>query len=659
MKRFFVRGVLCALVLAGMSVQAMPLGVRTLMHARAVARQSQKWTVTFDAQGGVLDAESDSMVVVPDGIAIGAMPTPTRTGYTFAGWFTAAEGGERVDGETPVSGDMLLYAYWLANKYIVTFYANGGIGGWRRAMEYGSAIIAPTVRRIGHDFTGWVPEVSATVPNSNVTYVAQWTISKYSVMLELNGGEGEGSVVVEYGAKVSDIAVPKRTGYTFAGWSETAEGGALVSGDKRIKADITLYAQWTANKHTITFDANGGEGGLSRELDYGAMLFAPRVTRDGYTFVGWLPKMPQTVPDEDVTYVAQWAQITSFTVVLHKNDGTGTEESVVAECGEDCFLPGGASDLKWAPRRGFMFMGWSEDEKSKVVKFKDKENVKDVLSAGETIHVYAIWQLDMAKSYAIQYIRNDGSGMVRTIGFNYGEPKNLNSVVALGFARRGYTFGGWAKTTEDARNKIAWKPDMDEVSTAAQPGKLLRVYAIWTLKEGFYSIRFNKNDGSGKWRELGYEYGKNTTLPTIENGLGWGRPGYTFVGWRTKTEIDKGGTKIWLKDKGVTKTPIAAGKTLSIYAIWEKNSESAVEEPAVCTGKDCASAGTAVAEAKLVEALVYFADGEAFAVEASVASDGWTVVELDGSVYCGYTSNGMGRLTSASGDVLFVATALK
>jgi len=522
-------------------------------------------------------------------------------------------------------------------------------------MDYGAAITAPKVLMRGHTFTCWVPEVAATVPDSNVTYVAQWVINKYSVTLELNGGEGEGSVVVEYGAKVSDIAVPIRTGYTFAGWSETAEGGDLVSENKRISVDMTLYAQWTANKHTVTFDANGGEGGLCRELDYGTRLFAPRVTREGYTFVGWSPKMPETVPDEDVTYVAQWKRITSFKVVLHKNDGTGTEEVVEAECGEDRLLPGAAKDLKWAPRRGFKFMGWAESEKSKVVKFKDKENVKDVLDAGETIHVYAIWQLDTAKSYAIQYIRNDGSGMVRTVGFNYGEPKNLNSVVALGFARRGYTFGGWAKTTEDARNKNAWLQDAGIVTQPVPNGQLLRLYAIWTLTDGYYSIRFNKNDGSGAWRELGYEYGKNTTLPTIENGLGWGRPGYTFVGWRTKTEIDKGGTKIWLKDKGVTKTPIAAGKTLSIYAIWEKNSNAV----AVCTEEGCVDGGTPVPVVKAVQAIACFADGDSQPVEARIESDGFTVVELDGSAYCGYVSNGVGELIGPDGSALLLVIAVE
>ena len=60
------------------------------------------------------------------------------------------------------------------------------------------------------------------------------------------------------------------------------------------------------NQYTITFDANGGEGGITRELDYGSALNAPNVTRTGYTFNGWEPNVPASVPLGGATYTAQW-----------------------------------------------------------------------------------------------------------------------------------------------------------------------------------------------------------------------------------------------------------------------------------------------------------------------------------------------------------------
>jgi hypothetical protein len=150
----------------------------------------------------------------------------------------------------------------------------------------------------------------------------------------------------------------------------------------------------------------------------------------------------------------------------------------------------------------------------------------------------------------------------------------LNSVKALGFERRGYTFVGWATSTADARNKKVWKKDIGVVSQPVANGKLIQIYAIWKLTSGYYSIRFNKNDGTGKWRELGYKYGDNTTLPTIANGLQWSRAGYKFGGWATSAANATKGI-VWRGDKGVTRTPVAAGKTLNVYAIWKKTGAAA------------------------------------------------------------------------------------
>jgi hypothetical protein len=279
------------------------------------------------------------------------------------------------------------------------------------------------------------------------------------------------------------------------------------------------------------------------------------------------------VVTKDVTYYARWDK--HFTLILEKNDGTGTSvrKSVVYGC--STALPGVASDLGWAPRRGFSFMGWATSEKSKNVWLKDKADVATVGKVGDTLRAYAIWQLKTATSYAIQYIRNDGSGSVRTIGFNGGVSTKLNSVKALGFERRGYTFVGWATSTADARAKKVWKKDMGVVSQPVVNGKLLQIYAIWKLTPGYYSIRFNKNDGTGKWRELGYKYGDNTTLPTIANGLQWSRAGYKFGGWATSAANATKGI-VWRGDKGVTRTPVAAGKTLNVYAIWKKAGAAAM-----------------------------------------------------------------------------------
>ena len=131
--------------------------------------------ITFNANGGTLGTASSTRVV-DAGAAIGMLSTPTRTGYTFAGWWTSASGGTQISASTTVSGDVIYYAHWTINQYMVMFDANGGSGGWTMSLDYGTAIIVPEVFRLGCTFEGWLPILESTVPAHDVAYVAQWKV---------------------------------------------------------------------------------------------------------------------------------------------------------------------------------------------------------------------------------------------------------------------------------------------------------------------------------------------------------------------------------------------------------------------------------------------------------------------------------------------------
>ena len=134
-------------------------------------------------------------------------------------------------------------------------------------------------------------------------------------------------------------------------------------------------------------------------------------------------------------------------------------------------------------------------------------------------------------------------------------------------AGRGYQFNGWALTAANANNGVIWKGDWANIATPVAAGSTLTAYASWTLKPGYYQIRFNKNDGTGKWRTLGFECGATAKLNTIA-GLGWERPGHTFFGWASnKANADAG--NLWKIDGAWIKDVTSEGKTLSIYAMWE------------------------------------------------------------------------------------------
>ena len=150
------------------------------------------YKITFDSQGGS-DVEAKTASVED---SVTDLPTPERKGYTFDGWYDAAEGGNQVT-EVKSDKDITLYAHWKQNTYTITFDSQGG------------------------------SDVEAKTVSAEDT--------------------------------VTDLPTPERKGYTFDGWYDAAEDGNKVTEVKTDK-DVTLYAHWTEkkveklelNKHEVT-----------------------------------------------------------------------------------------------------------------------------------------------------------------------------------------------------------------------------------------------------------------------------------------------------------------------------------------------------------------------------------------------------------------------
>ena len=93
---------------------------------------------------------------------------------------------------------------------------------------------------------------------------------------------------------------------TFGGWNK-ADGTAWDYASDKVTDNITLYAKWTANTYTITFDTAGGSEITPITQDYGTNITAPAdPTREGYTFTGWDRDIPTTMPAENITITAKW-----------------------------------------------------------------------------------------------------------------------------------------------------------------------------------------------------------------------------------------------------------------------------------------------------------------------------------------------------------------
>ncbi|MBR1920407.1 MAG: InlB B-repeat-containing protein, partial [Kiritimatiellae bacterium] len=144
--------------------------------------ETKTYTVTFNANGGTA---TPATATVKEGESVGALPTATRDGYTLKGWYTAATGGTQVLATTKVTANVTYYAQWTEKTYVVTFNANGG---------------------------------TATPATATVK-------------------EGEA---------VGALPAATRTGYTLKGWYTAATGGTQVLATTKVTANVTYYAQWTA-----------------------------------------------------------------------------------------------------------------------------------------------------------------------------------------------------------------------------------------------------------------------------------------------------------------------------------------------------------------------------------------------------------------------------
>ena len=260
-------------------------------------------TLTYDPQGGTGEpadqtGDAQSNVTVSSTV-------PTRDGYTFQGWDTAADGSgdDYTGGSTytlPNSGTDTLYAQWQINTVTLTYDPQGGTG--EPADQTGDAQSNVTVSstvptRDGYTFTGWNTTGGGsgtdysggdtyTLPNSGTdTLYAQWEFNGVSVTL--TGDPGSEATV--------PTTVPTRDGYTFKGWNTAADGsGTSYSGSDTVtlpgSGTVTLYAQWEINTVTLTYDPQGGTGEPADQTGDAASdvtVSATIPTRDGYTFVGW------------------------------------------------------------------------------------------------------------------------------------------------------------------------------------------------------------------------------------------------------------------------------------------------------------------------------------------------------------------------------------
>ncbi len=362
----------------------------------------------------------------------------------------------------------------------------------------------------------------------SVTLYAQWKTVKYKITYELNGGKNSSSNKTSYYVTTSDFTLknPTRSGYAFEGWYTDAKLTKKASATikKGSTGDKKFYAKWTSFKYNIKFSANGGKGSMStiKDLKDGASKTLPanKFTKSGYVFAGWNTKKDGTgtafkdkatvkslasKKGETVTLYAQWS-VKTFNVSFNANGGTGSMSKLSKVAyGKSKKLTANAFK-----KTGYTFAGWNTRKDGSGIALADKADIKSLACpSGSTVTLYAQWT---PTEYKITYSLNGGK--------NSSKNPDVYTVVTASFTlasatKEGYTFSGWYSDSK-------FKTKVTKISKGSTGSK--KLYAKWTAKK--YKITYELDGGTNNK--------ENPSTYTIATAFSLKAPqkkNYSFKGW--------------------------------------------------------------------------------------------------------------------------------
>ncbi len=484
------------------------------------------------------------------GDVIDDVPTPTKTGYTFGGWYLdETYSGSAYVFTTMPENDLDVYGKWTIETYTVSFDKNytGAVNDIANIpATFGSTITMPTVSREGYDFLGWFDTDAAEggvqytdvkvfedlgVAGTELKLYARWDIKEYTISFYVNGGSAVSDITEDYGTAITAPEAPTKTGYTFGGWYKDPEfGGSAYEFTTMPAENIDLYAKWNVNSYTISFEENGGSTVSDITKNYGASVTAPTApTKAGYDFGGWYENenlsgskyVFTTMPAENFTLYAKW-DIHTYTVDFNMNGGAPQAASKTAQFNETITLPAAGTDFTKA---GYEFGGWFDNAGCTGDSVGTASYTLPAQAANnDHITLYAKW---IIKENTISFNSNGGNA-VTSITQEY----NTNVTAPTAPEKAGYDFDGWYENEDLSGSRYVF---------TTMPAESITLYAKW--KEHEYTVVYLQPDDYVTYEteyaaDITYndkdafsidyvDYNSNMTIPAGQPDIAY----YDFIGW--------------------------------------------------------------------------------------------------------------------------------
>lgn len=297
------------------------------------AKWLRAYSISYELNGGT-NVENPPSTFTKESETI-VLPTPTRKGYSFGGWFAdeSLAGTAQTEIQKGSIEDRIYYAKWLIINYKLNYHSNGGDlpAIYPQTYTVEETVTLPMATRLHYTFIGWYKNESenqpfgATIPKGTIgdqTLYACWTPTEYTIMFDMQGGEKRNNIA--YNLETDHLPLPTngtKRGYTFIGWYKdaalTQPYGTHI--EKGTSGNFTLYAKWTPTRYKIAYDCyhgtNPDDAPTSYTIEESVILPFPH--RANFSFVGWFMnddltgEIQTSIPKGtagDQTFYARWSE---------------------------------------------------------------------------------------------------------------------------------------------------------------------------------------------------------------------------------------------------------------------------------------------------------------------------------------------------------------
>ena len=334
------------------------LGDHSKVHTVTIRRRPV-YNVVFETNGGTIveaqTIEEGKHAIVPD--------NPIKEGYTFISW--------DYEFENPVTSDIIIKSLWNADKYKITYEANGGyVNNSEQTVSYNASYVLEIPTRTGYTFVGWYDGETEYYSGTwktlgNITLKARWIADTYDISYVNDGGEHSNPITYTVEDEVNLVA-PTKKGYTFIGWTSDGQTEPVIN--TKISRGSTgnkkYTANWSVNTYEITYDASGGFVNNDRQtVSYNALYVLESPTRSGYTFEGWYDGETEYYGGtwktlSNIILTARWS-INSYYVYVNSSSGGSATGTGWYEYGTDVIVVAKS-------KLGYIWLGWY-DENGNIV----------------------------------------------------------------------------------------------------------------------------------------------------------------------------------------------------------------------------------------------------------------------------------------------------